>query len=234
MNLVKSWFSKLLINDDRKLAKIYLFTLLRKFWIYHDFKEINKSRAVSRKNLIWPFFYVKMRKNGFFFRNLHEKLGKKMLRKNFFLVIWRSNMGSKMDPYKNRPFHYKWSKIVNFECFSSGKCPKWWKLDSLHDFDKIEFLTLWPSEQGCIWSSNNTSTLGFSSAQKPLNHIMIHTFLSWGRLVLPLTWIKWVRFALLIFILLVKVWHFYKLESRFFLEISLYFTPNWLIFIQNS
>ena len=42
-------------------------------------------RAVSRKNLKWPFFDVKMRQNGYFFRNPHEKLGKKMLRKNFFL-----------------------------------------------------------------------------------------------------------------------------------------------------
>jgi hypothetical protein len=39
----------------------------------------------------------------------------------FFLVIWGSNMGSKVDPYENRPFHQKWSKIVNFEYFLMPK-----------------------------------------------------------------------------------------------------------------
>jgi hypothetical protein len=27
------------------------------------------------------------------------------------------HMGSKVDPYEDRPFHKKWSKIVNFEHF---------------------------------------------------------------------------------------------------------------------
>jgi hypothetical protein len=37
-------------------------------------------------------FDTEMHQNGFFFRNLHEKLGKKMLWNNFFLVIWGSNV----------------------------------------------------------------------------------------------------------------------------------------------
>ena len=53
-------------------------------------------RAISRKKLKWPFFDVKMRQNGFFFRIPHEKLGKKCYGKFFFLVIWGSNMGSNM------------------------------------------------------------------------------------------------------------------------------------------
>ena len=69
-------------------------------------------------------FDTEMHQNGFFFRNLHEKLGKEILWKNFFLVTLGSYMGSKVDPYENRPFHQKWSKIVNFEYFSSVKGPK--------------------------------------------------------------------------------------------------------------
>jgi hypothetical protein len=69
-------------------------------------------------------FDTEMHQNGFFFRNLHEKLGKKMLWNNFFLVIWGSIMVSKVDPYKNRPFYQKLSEIVNFEYFTSGKGPK--------------------------------------------------------------------------------------------------------------
>jgi hypothetical protein len=32
------------------------------------------SAGVSRETLKWLFFVVKMPQNGFFFRNLHEKL----------------------------------------------------------------------------------------------------------------------------------------------------------------
>jgi hypothetical protein len=61
-----------------------------------------------------------MGQNGFFFRNLHEKLGKKMLWKIFFL----GHMGLKYG-VKNGPFHQKWSKIVKIEYFSSGKGTNW-------------------------------------------------------------------------------------------------------------
>jgi hypothetical protein len=82
-----------------------------------------KSRFARNPHMV--IFGCQNGSNGFFFRNLHEKLGKKMLKlENFFLVIWGSYMGSKVDPYENRPFHQKWSKIVNFEYFSSGKGPK--------------------------------------------------------------------------------------------------------------
>jgi hypothetical protein len=37
-----------------------------------------------RETLIWPFFDLKMRKNGFVFRNLGAKLGKRYYG-NFFL-----------------------------------------------------------------------------------------------------------------------------------------------------
>ena len=33
---------------------------------------------------------------------------------------------------------------------------------------------------------------------------------------------------------MVKVWHFYKLESRFYPEITLHITPNRMLFIQKS
>jgi hypothetical protein len=71
-------------------------------------------RAVLRKHLIWKFLVVKMGQNGFFFRNLYEKLKKKMLWKKFFVGHMRVLYGSKVDPYEDRPFHQKWSKIVNF------------------------------------------------------------------------------------------------------------------------
>jgi hypothetical protein len=45
------------------------------------FKILAKKtlRAVSRENLIWSSLDDKMGQNGFIFRNLHEKLEKKML-----------------------------------------------------------------------------------------------------------------------------------------------------------
>ena len=57
-------------------------------------------RAVSRKNLKWPFFDVKMRQNGFFFRIPREKLGKKMLWKIFFLGHMGVKYGVKNGPIK--------------------------------------------------------------------------------------------------------------------------------------
>jgi hypothetical protein len=51
-------------------------------------KSIIYLRAVSRKNLTWPFFDVKMWQNGFFFRNQHVKLGKKNFIENFFTLSY--------------------------------------------------------------------------------------------------------------------------------------------------
>ena len=67
-------------------------------------------RAVSRNNLKWPFFDVKMRQNGFFFRNPHEKLVKKMLLKIYFSwsyggqILGQKSIHTKIDHFtKNCP-----------------------------------------------------------------------------------------------------------------------------------
>ncbi len=62
-------------------------------------------RAVLRKNLKWPFFDVKMRQNGFFFRNPHEKLGR--LWKFFFLGHTGVKYGVKNEPIQKSTISLK-------------------------------------------------------------------------------------------------------------------------------
>ena len=54
------------------------------FRVIKDYLKSLSLRAVSRKKLNWSFFDVKMRQNGFFFRNPHEKLREKNVIENFF------------------------------------------------------------------------------------------------------------------------------------------------------
>jgi hypothetical protein len=49
---------------------------------------------------MWPFFNVKMRQNGLFFRNLHEKLGEKK-------SYGGSNMNSKIGPIRKSTISLK-------------------------------------------------------------------------------------------------------------------------------
>ena len=64
-------------------------------------------KAVSRKNLKWQFFDAKMRQNGFFFRNPHEKLAKKMLWKIFFLGHMGVKCGVKNGPIQKSTISLK-------------------------------------------------------------------------------------------------------------------------------
>jgi hypothetical protein len=125
----------------------------------------------------------------FLFSKSLWKTRKKNVMENFFLGHMGVKYGVKTRPIQKstispKLIDQKWSKIVRIGYFSSGKGSKWWELDSLHDSDKKEFVTIWSSSWGCKLDSHDTPTLGFSSAQKPLNHIMRYTFLCWGRLVL--------------------------------------------------
>jgi hypothetical protein len=69
----KAFFEKVHYNSKKSCFLCTLSTVFLKI-----------LRAVSRETLICSFLDVVMRQNGFFFRNLHEKLGKKMLWKNIF------------------------------------------------------------------------------------------------------------------------------------------------------
>ena len=132
-------------------------------------------RAVSRETLIWPFFDVKMRQNGFFFRNSHEKLGKKMLWKNFWSYggqIWVKN-----GPIQKSTISLKMVQNLHNWVFFIAERLNWWKLVFPNDFDKIECLTLWSISWCCKLDNHDIPTLGFSSG--------ILGFLCWRRLVLP-------------------------------------------------
>ena len=54
-----------------------------------------------------------MRQNGYFFRNPHEKLGKKMLRKNFFLGHMGVKYGVKNGRIQKSTISLKMVQIPN-------------------------------------------------------------------------------------------------------------------------
>ena len=64
---------------------------------------------------------MEMHRNGFFFRNLREKLGKKMLWKNFFMVIWGSNIGQKWTHTKIDHFTKNGRKSSKLSIFHRAK-----------------------------------------------------------------------------------------------------------------
>jgi hypothetical protein len=79
-------------------------------------------RVVSRKNLIWPFFDVKMRQNGFFFRNLNEKLGEKNVMGNFFYWSYGTQIwGQKRTHTKIDHFTKIGPKSSKLSIFHRGK-----------------------------------------------------------------------------------------------------------------
>jgi hypothetical protein len=108
-----------------EMKSVFFFKfLLSQFYFSHQFLKIIGTlkkcfhiKSVSQEALILPFFYVKMRQNGFFFRNQHEKLGKKMLWKIFLWsyvgLTWGQKLThTKIDHYtKNGP---KSSKLSIF------------------------------------------------------------------------------------------------------------------------
>ena len=139
-----------------------------------------KSRFAKKPQMV--IFRCENAAKRFLFSNSSWKTRKKMLWKFFFLGHMGVKYGVKNGPIQKSTISLK---MVIIGYFSSGKGSKWWELDCLHDSDKIEFMTLWSSSWGWKLDSHDTPSLGFSCAQKPLNHIMRYTFLCWGRLVLP-------------------------------------------------